>query len=337
MELRHLRTFRTVARTLNFTRAAAELSYSQSSVTEHVQALETELGTRLFDRTHRRLSLTPAGERLVDYADQMLTLAQEARAAVEDDAREPGGRLTVGGLETLCAHRLPAVLALYRRRHPRVRVTLREGGRGELYEWVRRGEVDVALTFGRAPQDQQMAGESLATDRLVVVTPVGHRLSGHRRIDGPDLRGESFLATPEGCGFREMLDRLIDTLGPDAPVIDAQVGSMAALCQCAAAGMGCALLPEMAAAGAAARGEVAAVPVTGSASRTEVTMTWLRRAELRPSVPAFLDTARAAFASLAPERAAARTTLQDAPEPAKEAWRRPERQRGFPAPHSGRH
>ncbi len=97
---------------------------------------------------------------------------------------------------------------------------------------------------------------------------------------------------------------LIRTLGPDAPVIDTEVASMAALCQCASAGMGCAVLPEIAVAGAAARGEVAAVPVTGSASETEVTMTWLRRSELRPSVPAFLATARSAFEDLVPGRAA---------------------------------
>ncbi|WP_416983444.1 LysR family transcriptional regulator [Streptomyces sp. T028] len=302
MELRHLRTFRTVARTLNFTRAAAELNYAQSSVTEQIQALENELAAKLFDRTNRKLSLTPAGERLVEYADQMLLLVQEARTAVEDEAREPGGQLTIGGLETLCAHRLPAILARYRRLYPRVQVTLREGGRGQLYEWVRRGEIDVALTFGQAPQDKLLASEPLTTDRLMVVAPIDHRLASYARVVGQDLRGESFLATPQGCGFREMLDTLIHTLGPDAPVIDAQVASMAALCQCASAGMGCALLPEIAVAGPAARGEVAAVPLTGSASQTQITMTWLRRAELRPSVPAFLATAREAFQEL--ERAA---------------------------------
>ncbi|MFI7141982.1 LysR family transcriptional regulator [Streptomyces massasporeus] len=302
MELRHLRTFRTVARTLNFTRAAAELNYAQSSVTEQIQALENELAAKLFDRTNRKLSLTPAGERLVEYADQMLLLVQEARTAVEEEAQEPGGQLTVGGLETLCAHRLPAILARYRRLYPRVQVALREGGRGQLYEWVRRGEIDVALTFGQAPQDKLLASEPLTTDRLMVVAPIDHRLASYARVVGQDLRGESFLATPQGCGFREMLDTLIDTLGPDAPVIDAQVASMAALCQCASAGMGCALLPEIAVTGPAARGEVAAVPLTGSASQTQITMTWLRRAELRPSVPAFLATAREAFQEL--ERAA---------------------------------
>lgn len=304
MELRHLRTFRAVARTLNFTRAAAELNYAQSSVTAQIQALESDLAARLFDRSGRKLSLTPAGERLVDYADRMLLLEREARHAVEEEADEPGGRLVVGGLETLCAHRLPPVLARYRRLCPRVGVTLREGGRGELYEGVRRGDIDVAMTFGQAPRDKLLTSESVATERLVVVAPVGHRLSSNTQVGGHDLRGEPFLATARGCGFREMLDDLIGALGPDAPVVDTEVASMAALCQCVAAGMGCALLPEVAAVGPAARGEVVALPVTGALSRTEVTMTWLRGSELRPSVPAFLTTVRSAFADMAPGRAA---------------------------------
>ncbi|MFD8600346.1 LysR family transcriptional regulator [Kitasatospora sp. NPDC059646] len=296
MELRHLRTFHTVARTLNFTRAAAELNYAQSSVTEQVQALEAELGAKLFDRGRRRLALTPAGERLVEYAGRMLLLAQEARTAVEEEDGLPGGRLVVGGLETLCAHRLPAVLAPLRRAYPRIRVTARQGNRGELYDWVRRGEADVVLTFGRPPRDERTVSETLAAERLMVVAPNGHRLAGYPQLGGPELRGEPFLATPPGCGFREMLDGLIDSLGPDAPVIDTELAGIAALRQCAAAGLGCALLPELAVADAASRGELAAVPVLGDRARTTVTMTWLRNAELRPAVTAFLTTARTAFA-----------------------------------------
>ncbi|MEV0845930.1 LysR family transcriptional regulator [Streptomyces sp. NPDC049954] len=297
MELRHLRTFRAVAGTLNFTRAAAELNYAQSSVTEQIQSLEAELGVRLFDRAHRRLSLTPAGERLIEYADQMLLLARQARAAVGEEAREPSGPLTVGGLETLCAHRLPAVLARYRELCPRVRVTVRQGGRGEVYDWVRRGEVDVALTYGAAPGDKLTTSESIGSERLMVVTPPGHRLSCAPHVSGLDLRGEPFLATPPGCGFREMLDALLRTLGPEAPVVGTEVASLAALCQCVAAGMGCALLPETAVRGPAARREVAAVPLADAAARTDVTLTWWHGAEpARASVPAFLATARAALA-----------------------------------------
>src|SRR3954465_14850824 len=145
-ELRPLRPFRVVARTLNFTHAAAELHYAQSSVTEQIQALEAELGSKLFERG-RRLGLPGAGERLVGYADQVLELVEEARAAVDEERGEPEGDLTIGALETLCTHWVPPILAAYRARWPRVRLSVKEGGRGELYRGVRESEMDVCVTF----------------------------------------------------------------------------------------------------------------------------------------------------------------------------------------------
>ena len=278
MELRHLRTFRVVARTLNFTRAAGELHYAQSSVTEQVQALEAELGTPLFERG-RRLGLTAAGERLVGYADRVLALVEEAKAAVDDERGEPEGELTIGALETLCANWVPGIFKEYRVRWPRVRVSLREGGRGELYAGVRQGDMDVCFTFGDAPADPAFASEELGTEQLVVIVPERHPLAGKTEIRPDDLKNVGFLATPKGCGFREMLDRI------DGPVIEAEVGSLAALCRCVAEGMGCGIVPGI----VDHRGTVA-IPLAGQ--ETGVTMTWRRRDERKPSVAALLATAR---------------------------------------------
>lgn len=303
MEIRHLRAFQAVARTLNVTRAAAELNYAQSSVTEQVQALEAELGTALFDRSGRRIRLTLAGEELVGYADRMLSLLNEARVAVTDHAGQPYGELSVRGLETLCAHRLPPVLARFAADHPRVRVTVGQGNRGELYGAVRRGEIDLAFTFGAAPPDPELASEGLGTERLVVIAPVGHRLASMDRLAVADLRAEPFLVTEVGCGFREMFDQILGPRaldGPDRPMIAAEVTSLAALCGCVASGMGCALLPEMAVRGHVQRGELVARHLTGSGFQTAVTMTWLRRRQHRPGVAAFLATARATFRETEP-------------------------------------
>ncbi len=277
MELRHLRTFRVVARTLNFTRAAGELHYAQSSVTEQIQALEAELGSKLFDRG-RQLRLTAAGERLIGYADRMLSLAEEARAAVEENRGEPEGELTVGALETLCAHWIPQIFSEYRNKWPRVKLTLTEGGRGELYQSVRQSEVDVCFTFGSPPADPAFASETLGEEPLVVLVPPGHPLADKEEIRPGDLRGVGFLATPKGCGFREMLDRL------DGPVVETEVGSLAALGRCVAAGMGCGLVPAL-----AGHGGAVAVPLAGET--TAVTMTWRKRDEHKPNVAALLATA----------------------------------------------
>jgi DNA-binding transcriptional LysR family regulator len=277
VELRHLRAFQAVARTSSFTRAAAELNYAQSSITEQVKALEVDLGTPLFDRTGRKLRLTGAGERMVDYAAKVLSLVDEARSVVESTAAELSGELTVGGLETLCAHRIPPILVRYRNRFPKVRVTVSEGNRGELYEGVRRGDVDVSFTFGTPPADAAFASAVHSDDRLVVATPVGHPLSAKSSVTRADLRDQPFLATQRGCGFREMFDHALGGSDPDGPRLQAEVASIAALCACVAAGMGLALVPEMVADGPAQRGEIAVLPVEELDFRVSVTMTWLRR------------------------------------------------------------
>jgi DNA-binding transcriptional LysR family regulator len=102
MQLKHLRTFITVADTLNLTRAAEKLHLAQSSVTEQIQALEIGLGTALFDRSRPRLALTAAGARLLDYAGRLLALSDEARAAVLDETGKVAGRLIVGAIDSLC-------------------------------------------------------------------------------------------------------------------------------------------------------------------------------------------------------------------------------------------
>jgi DNA-binding transcriptional LysR family regulator len=276
MELRHLRTFRVVARTLNFTHAAAELHYAQSSVTEQIQALEAELGSQLFDRATRKL--TAAGERLAGYADQVLELVEEAKAAVEEERGEPEGDLTIGALETLCTHWVPPILAAYRARWPRVRLSVKEGGRGELYRGVRESEMDVCVTFGAPPDDPAFAGRTLGEVPLVVIAPPGHPLASKEEIRPDDLRGVGFLATPKGCGFREMLDRI------DGPVVGTEVGSLAALGRCVAAGLGCGIVPAM-----VDHPGAVAVPLAGRT--TGITLTWRRRDEHKPSVAALLATA----------------------------------------------
>jgi DNA-binding transcriptional LysR family regulator len=161
-----------------------------------------------------------------------------------------------------------------------VRVSLAEGSRGELYQAVHRSEMDVCFTFGEPPADPALASASLGTEPLVVIVPPGHPLTQQEEVRPGDLDGVGFLATPKGCGFREMLDRI------DGPVVEAEVGSLAALARCVAAGLGCGIVPAL-----AGHAGAVAVPLAGAA--TDITMTWRRRDEHKPSVAALLATAYA--------------------------------------------
>lgn len=238
LELRHLRAFAAVSRTLSFTAAANELHYAQSSVSEQVQALEAELGTLLFERLGRRLQLTDAGHRLVGHAAQILSLVDQAFADVSS-TDGPSGQLVAGGLETLCAHRLPSLLARYRQAFPQVEVSIRAGNRRELVNLVRSGDIDVAFMFAAPPAEAAVAQTVFAEERLVVVAPPDQALAGRKSVTKAELSSEPFLVTQEGCSFREMFESAFAD-EPTRPRIAAEVDSISAMSACVASGLACA-------------------------------------------------------------------------------------------------
>src|SRR5262249_59456605 len=122
MDLSDLQIFAAVVREGGVTRAAARLHRVQSNVTTRIRQLEDDLGAPLFIRAGKRLHLAPAGETLLHYADRLLTLAEEARAAVLDP--RPHGTFRLGAMESTAAVRLPRLIAEYCLRPPQVAVAL---------------------------------------------------------------------------------------------------------------------------------------------------------------------------------------------------------------------
>ncbi|RKG79999.1 LysR family transcriptional regulator [Corallococcus exercitus] len=289
MRLTQLETFRTVARTLNFRRAAERLHYAQSSVTEQVQGLESDLGVRLFDRTGRKLRLTEAGTRLLTYADQLLSLAEEARVAVTGQQATPSGPLTLRAPETLCARRLPSLLTAFHARHPQVRLTVQPSGRADVRRGLQEAEADLGLFLGEVPRGLDVACEELAREPLCLVAPPGHELTGRPSVTARELASCAFISTQTGCAYRDLFESAWAEAGPPPPVV-AEVGSVAAVARCVASGMGLAVLPEVAVVDELARGDVVslrwdALPSAG------VWMAWNAQ-RLSPAAAAFLSMAR---------------------------------------------
>ncbi len=290
MDVRQLNAFRAVARTLNFTQAAAALDYAQSSVTEQVRALEAELGTPLFDRLGRRVALTEAGRRLLPYAERLLSLADEARAVVTPDG-EVSGDLTIGALETLCACRLPPVLARLRARHPRVQVRPRPGTRAELRRAVADGLMDAALTLGDPLTPGPLASDQLHPETLVFVAHPAHPLAQRPSVGPADLAGEPFLVTEVGCSYRALVDRTLGA-GARGPTVAAECSSVGALKACVVAGMGLTLLPEVAVVAELAQGQIAALQWAGPGYSAPLRLTYHAERWMSPALRAFLDLAR---------------------------------------------
>ncbi len=240
MDLAALRIFRAVAQDGSVTQAAVRLNTVQSNVTARIRQLEVELATPLFDRINRRLVITPAGRLLVDYAERLLSLAEEASDAVRSHDT-PQGQLRLGAMETTAAVRLPPVLVALRARHPKIDLRLTTGPTNQLIQAVLQHQLDAALVSAPVVHPQ------LETEMILEEEPALFSAA-----DWPTLTSAAALARRgpvavftfrEGCSYRQ---RLLDWLrGEGIQVAQLnEYGSFEAIIGCVAAGMGISLLPR---------------------------------------------------------------------------------------------
>lgn len=240
MELTDLLTFSTVARLGGITRAADELNTVQSNVTQRIKALEAEIGTALFERHSRGMSLTGAGRRLLPYAQRMAALSREAVLAARDDG-EPRGPLSIGSMETTAAVRLPALLAEFHRRYPAVRLTLRTAPTADLVAAVLDGSLDGAFVAGPI-EHAELSATSAFTEELVLVTAQRWKSLAALRAGTPES-GPTALVFRTGCTYRQRLEQVFTEFGwPSAARFE--LGTLDGMVGCVAADMGVTLLPR---------------------------------------------------------------------------------------------
>ncbi|MBB5781150.1 LysR family transcriptional regulator [Nonomuraea jabiensis] len=214
MELQQMRYVVAVAETANFTRAAERCRVVQSALSHQIARLERELGARLFDRTSRRVTLTPAGEAFLPAARQALDAAERARAEVAAASGELRGRLAIGAIPTVTAVDLPSALQTFHVRHPQVRITLGVGASDELAEQVRQGALDIAF-LGLPPsvRPKGVRGLALARGELVAVVAPGHHLADAAGVDLQRLSDEVFVDFPAGTAARAQSDEAFAAAG----------------------------------------------------------------------------------------------------------------------------
>lgn len=197
-----------VAEEGGFTRAAERCRVVQSALSHQVARLERELGARLFERTSRRVKLTPAGEAFLPAARQALDAAERARAEVAAASGEIRGRLAIGAITTVAAVDLPSLLKRYRERYPHVRITLRAGISEELIDQVKDGSIDIGflgLLPGTIPKG--VSDRELERGNLVAVVAPDHPLAERAETDLASLAGETFVDFAAGTIGRSQSDQ----------------------------------------------------------------------------------------------------------------------------------
>lgn len=290
MELRQLATFKVVSSTLSFTRAATILNYAQSSVTAQIQALEEELGVPLFHRLGRQVTLTDAGRRLLDYAEKILALSEEASSVVTEED-EPVGTLEIGSSETVCTYLLMPVLREFRERFPHVRLTFRPIPYAQLIPSVKEGAVDVAFVLEEEVQGAGLLAEALTCEPLVMIAAPNHPLVQASLVTSEDLEGESLLLTEKGCCYRDIFERALASVKV-SPGTAIEFHSVEAMKKCAVAGLGIAIIPMIAAERELAEGELRALRWHQPDFQVYTYMVRHKDRWLSPALRVFLDVSR---------------------------------------------
>jgi DNA-binding transcriptional LysR family regulator len=236
---RRLQVFHTVARLLSFTKAAETLHMTQPAVTFQVRQLEEYFNTRLFDRTHNRISLTEAGARVYEYSDKIFELYGEMENAVREMTGEISGSLTIGASTTIAEYMLPALLGDFRAKYPDVSIHLKVSNTDGIVSMVENNTIDLGVV--EAPvSNKNLVVDECRRDHLVAIVPPGHPVAGHQTIKLEELLEYPFICREEGSGTREVIAEYMNS-SPDCQTymnVAMELGSPEAVKGAVEAGMG---------------------------------------------------------------------------------------------------
>jgi LysR family transcriptional regulator, hydrogen peroxide-inducible genes activator len=285
LKLKDLRYLVAVADTRHFGRAAERTFVSQPTLSAQLKKLEQYLGVQLIERAPKRVSLTPAGEEVVERARVILEASDEI-VELSKGHRDPlTGRLKVAFLPTIGPYLLPLVAAKLRKALPRLELMLYEYQTGPMLEKLHSGEIDVGILALPVPVEGLEVLE-LYREPFTVALPSGHRLAQRNSISVQDLGSETLLLLEDGHCLRDQALEICSTSGMHEKQ-DFRATSLETLRQMVAAGVGITLLPELASRGAYgnARG-VVIKPFTKPTPTRTIGLAWRKSSARRVAIMA---------------------------------------------------
>jgi DNA-binding transcriptional LysR family regulator len=241
--LNQFRYFCLLAETGHFGRAAARLNMSQPPLSRQIAALEHDLGTALFERTPKGVTLTTAGRQLLVDATEVLRLVAQAERNAAATARGEAGQLTMGFTMAAAYSVVPSLTRRYQRSFPDVTLTVREMMPNVLEDQLKDGAIDIAISFASI-QPLPFETRALLHEPLDVVLPEDHRLARARRLRVEDLANERFLIVPrqQAPSLHDSIIRRCQAAG-FAPIIALEVYLQQTIVNFVAEGLGIAFVP----------------------------------------------------------------------------------------------
>lgn len=278
LNLNALRVFAAVADHRGFTRAAESLRLSQPAVSKAVRILEREVGTPLFERGVGGVRLTEAGDALHARARELFSVERSAEEELRALRGLEGGTLRVGASTTIATYLLPALLGDFRARHPGVHLRVTTANTRAIARRLLQRRLDVALVEGPVAH-ARIDVRPWRDDELVLLAGATHPFADRGSVTAHELTGQPFVSRERGSGTRRVAVAALRRVGV-VPDWTLTLGSTEGVKQAAAAGLGLALVSELAAADLVALGRLRRIGVHGLQIRRAFT-----RLQLRDRVP----------------------------------------------------
>jgi DNA-binding transcriptional LysR family regulator len=266
---RRLQVFYTVARHLSFTKAAEQLFMTQPAVTFQIKQLEEHFNARLFERSHGKIALTPAGRLAMEYAGRILGLSDEMETRVAELTGTMSGPLLLGASTTIAEFILPRILGEFKVGHPQVHAHLTVGNS----EMIETRVADHGLDLGLIESPSHLPGvttEVCCEDELVLICPPGHRFAKVASVKPQEFASEPYVSRELGSGTREFLDQYLRgcNVAPEDLNSVMELGSPEAIKGVVETGLGVSIVSRATVVKERSLGTLAAVPLEPRLIRT---------------------------------------------------------------------
>ena len=266
LEIRHLRLVAAVAEVGSLTRAGDQLHLTQSALSHQLRDIESRLGAALFLRVGKRLVLTPAGERLLASATDVLARLERTEQDIREMGRDRAGSLRITTECYTCYHWLPPLLLRYRRKFPRVEVRIDVEATRRPIEMLLAGKLDLAI-ISSTVNDRRLVSRPLFSDELVVIASRRHRFVQQTHVKIAEMRDETLFIYPPREESRVLQDVLLPAGA--APARIEEVTLTEAITELVKAGLGVAVLARWAVQPLVDAGALVARPLTARGLRRE--------------------------------------------------------------------
>lgn len=287
MDLKQLYTFRTIATLGSFNKAADVLNYAQSTVSEHIKMLETDLDVILFNRDKKFICLTPAGELLLQYTQKIINLEEEIRTEIKG-REEIYGSLSIRIPETVSTYYLPPILNKFQKHYPRVNFHFNSCSYYGLKKELCSGIINLAFLITKNFQEVDLEAHTLIEIPLVIITCPDNPIASKTHVELSDIKNEPIYVTSSDCSYFKILEEFFIEKKIKFSTLY-HFNSIEAIKHNIIAGTGIALLPKVAVLKEISKGLLVEIKLEKKTLNANIIMIRLKNKWHPPILKAFME------------------------------------------------